>query len=57
MNTTNKEVRMLSDDIMSSVNQKWEKKYKEFKIEYKKALEKQKDDILIAINKMIDRIS
>jgi uncharacterized protein YeaO (DUF488 family) len=57
MNTTNKEVRMLSDDIMSSVNQKWEKKYKEFKIEYKKELEKQKDDILIAINKMIDRIS
>ena len=60
MNTTNREVRMLADDIMDYVFEKIEERLKEFKIEFKKELEgqnlKQTEEILIATNKILERL-
>ena len=57
MNTTKKEIRMLADDIMNYVGQRFEKRFKEIKIDFKKELKKQKEEILISNNKIMERLS
>ena len=56
MNTTNREVRMLADDIMNYVAERYEKKFKDIKIDFKKELEKQQNEILIANQRIMNRI-
>jgi len=56
MNTTKKEIRILADDIMNYVGKRFEKRFKEIKIDFKKELEKQKEEILIANQKVMERI-
>ena len=55
MNTTRQEIRMLSDDIMDYVGQRFEKRFKEIKIDFKKELKKQKEEILIANQEIMER--
>ena len=56
MNSTRKEIRMLADDIMDYVGQKFKKRFKEVKIDFKKELKKQEQKILIANQKIMERI-
>ena len=55
MNTTRKELRMLTDDILDYVAKKLKDERLGFKVEFKKELDKQKEEILIGVNKIIDR--
>ena len=57
MNTTNKEVRQLADDIMDYVFEKMQEKLKDFKLDFTKKLEKNKDEILIGVNKIAERLT
>lgn len=56
MNTTNRELRMLADDIMNYVAERFEKKYKKDKIEFKQALKKQMEEIAIANQRVMERL-
>ena len=57
MNTTRKELRELTDDIMDYIFEKMQERIKEIKIDIDKKLDKQKDDILVAVNKIMERLS
>ena len=57
MNTTKKELRELTDDIIDYVFEKMKERTKEIKVDIDKKLDKQKDDILVAMNKIMERLS
>ena len=57
MNTTKKELRELTDDIMDYVFEKMQERIKLVKIDIDRKLDKQKDDILVAVNKIMERLT
>lgn len=57
MNTTKKELRELTDDLINYTFEKITEKLKDFKIDFNKKLEKNKDEILIGVNKIAERLS
>jgi len=56
MNTTRKEIRMLTEDIMDYVAERFEKRFKENKIEFKKEMKKQIQEILTGNQKIFNNI-
>ena len=60
MNTTRREIRMLTEDIVD-VAERYEKKLKDLKIDFKKELSKQlskqAEKILVANNKIMEKLS
>jgi len=54
MNTTKKE---LTDDIVGYAFEMMQEKLKDFKLNFDKKLEKNKDEILIGVNKIAERLS
>ena len=57
MNTTKKELRELTDDLINYTFEKMQEKLKDFKIDFNKKLEKNKNEILIGVNKIAERIA
>ena len=47
---------MLAEDIMDYVAERYEKRFKEFKIDFEKKLKKQKEDILIGNYKIMNAL-